>query len=510
MDDFQKISTRAWVYLFLILIIENTFLAAAWLAVGRYISVRWQMVALLGIEVILVLVSFLAANLLARWLLSPLKHLWQVVLNLAPKSTAPPPPDINNLHLGRELVANLTRQIYQLAAAGKASAPAAASKLDFISNNLPLPLFVIDESDKLQFTNAAAAEYLGRARDEMMGKSIYDLLDMSFASDETFEVWLKNARASAAVTKKSWDHVKLNLNDGQSTSQFDLAAYYNKGNASHFETILVLFDQTANYSSEDDQASFVALAVHELRNPLTMLRGYIEVLEEEVDDKSNLELTTDLQKMRASAQLLADYTNNILNVSRVDSDQLSLHLKSEDWPALVKKVVDSMSLRARVHGKKLEVNLANGLPPVGADSVSMSEVLTNLIDNAIKYSHSDKPITIASGLNHNGEVETTVNDYGIVIDPSVIGNLFQKFYRNHRSRSEASGTGLGLYLSKAFVEAHGGNIWVSSNEKDGTTFGFTVLPYDKVSEQQRTGAATADDIVRVPHGWIKNHSLYRR
>ncbi|MGH7237817.1 MAG: sensor histidine kinase, partial [Candidatus Saccharimonadales bacterium] len=248
--------------------------------------------------------------------------------------------------------------------------------------------------------------------------------------------------------------------------------------------------------------------VHELRNPLTMLRGYIEVLEEEVDDKSNLEFTTDLQKMRASAQLLAEYTNNILNVSRVDSDQLNLHLRSEDWSALVSRVTESMILRARVHGMEIKTNIAPNLPPAGVDSVSISEVLMNLIDNAIKYGAKTKTITISSNLNQSGEIETTVNDRGSVIDSAVIGNLFQRFYRSHRTRSQANGTGLGLYLSKALVEAHGGNIWISSNENEGTTAGFTVLPYTRIADEHKS--ENGNDIVRVPHGWIKNHSLYRR
>ncbi|MGH7239425.1 MAG: ATP-binding protein, partial [Candidatus Saccharimonadales bacterium] len=377
-----------------------------------------------------------------------------------------------------------------------------------VSNYLPLPIFVIDENDVVKFANSAAAEYLIKKKEDLVGRAIYDLLDMSFMDKDTLDAWLKDSRSSVAVAKKTWNRVKLNLEDGRATNQFDLAAYYNKGNANHFETILVLFDHTDSYGSDDDQANFLALAVHELRNPLTMLRGYIEVLEEEVDDKSNLEFTTDLQKMRASAQLLAEYTNNILNVSRVDSDQLNLHLRSEDWSALVSRVTESMILRARVHGMEIKTNIAPNLPPAGVDSVSISEVLMNLIDNAIKYGAKTKTITISSNLNQSGEIETTVNDRGSVIDSAVIGNLFQRFYRSHRTRSQANGTGLGLYLSKALVEAHGGNIWISSNENEGTTAGFTVLPYTRIADEHKS--ENGNDIVRVPHGWIKNHSLYRR
>ncbi len=507
MDDFQKLSRRAWFYLFLIFMVENAVLAAGWLAISRYVPRAWQLVTLLGAEIILIVISLVISRLTVSWLLSPLKMLWQAVLFLSPNGPAGT-TDADKLRFGRELVVNVTNQIYQLASVAKSSPKANHAKLDFIINNLPLPLLVIDEADNLKFVNAAAGQYLDKNPTEMLGGNLYDALDMSFANADTFETWLKQVRSGAAVATKKWNRVKLSLNEGKAKHQFDLVTYYNKSNPQHFETILVLVDQTERYSSEDDQASFVALAVHELRNPLTMLRGYIEVLEEEVDDKTNLELTTDLQKMRASAKLLTEYTNNILNVSRVDSDQLSLHLRSEDWAELVKSVVESMRLRARVHGLEIKLELADKLPPAGVDRVSASEIITNLIDNAIKYSGQKHPIVVSARLNQAGEIETTVQDFGVVIDPAVIGNLFQRFYRNHQSRSQVTGTGLGLYLCKALVEAHGGNIWISSSAEKGTIAGFTVQPYSKLAEAQKAGGA--DDIVRVPHGWIKNHSLYRR
>lgn len=507
MDDFQKISTRARLYLFILLIVENTLLAAGWLAVRVYVPLKWELPALLGGEVILVGLSLFVAIITSRWLLSPLQFIWRTVVALSPASHDVA-PDPEQLKLGRDLVANLTRQVYQLADVSAASAkkPSASGRLDFIAHNLPLPLLVIDELDNLKFANVAALKYLDKTPADLAHKQLYDVLDMSFHTEETFSQWLKQVRTDSAVAQNRWSRVRLNRSDGETDKQFDLTAYYNRANAQHFETILVLFDQTERYAADDDQASFVALAVHELRNPLTMLRGYIEILEEEVDDKTNIELTTDLQKMRASAKLLTEYTNNILNVSRVDSDQLSLHLKSENWPELIKSVVESMRLRAQVHGLKIELNLASDLPPVGVDRVSMSEVLTNLIDNAIKYSEGDHPITVTTGVNQNGEVETKVKNFGIVIGDDVIGNLFTRFYRNHRSRSQATGTGLGLYLSKSLVEAQGGSIWVTSSEHDGTTFGFTVMPFDKVADR----ASGDQEITRVPHGWIKNHSLYRR
>src|SRR5690606_39754881 len=126
----------------------------------------------------------------------------------------------------------------------------------------------------------------------------------------------------------------------------------------------------------------------------------------------------------------------------------------------------------------------------------------------IKYSDKNNRIVVRTFLRDDGMIETTVQDFGIGIDASIIGNLFEKFYRNHRSRAEVGGTGLGLYLSKAIVKAHGGQIWVQSKPGQGSIFGFTLQQYAKLADTQKT--ADNQGMRRVAHGWIKNHSFYRR
>jgi signal transduction histidine kinase len=214
-----------------------------------------------------------------------------------------------------------------------------------------------------------------------------------------------------------------------------------------------------------------------------------------------------MQKMRASSDQLTAFVNNILNVARVDADQLELKLQSEDWPTILKSAVEMISLRAKVRGITLKCRFATDLPPVGADRLSITEVINNLIDNAIKYSGTSHEIRIETRLNENGLVETTVQDFGVGVPSSVLPNLFTKFYRDHRNRAQIGGTGLGLYLSKAIVTAHGGSLFVRSQEGQGSTFGFTLVPYDKLGDAKKVGQA---DVTRSAHGWIKNHSLYRR
>ena len=303
----------------------------------------------------------------------------------------------------------------------------------------------------------------------------------------------------------------MSKDDNSLIGQCDIAAYYNRDNPSGAEFIVTLFDRTDKYNEDDDSLSFVAMAVHELRTPITMLRGYIEVFEEELDGKLDAELTSFMLKMDASAKHLSSFVSNMLNVARIDQNQLSLHLTEEQWPEVLKTSTADAELRARAHEKTIEYQFGDNLPTVAVDQVGMYEVMNNLLENAIKYGGESKNIIVKSALNKDGMVEVTVQDFGPGIPTSVLPNLFEKFSRNHRTRQQISGTGLGLYLSKAIISAHGGQIWVSSkegNQAEGTIFGFTLQPYSQLADELKDSGNK--EITRNAHGWIKNHSLYRR
>jgi signal transduction histidine kinase len=236
------------------------------------------------------------------------------------------------------------------------------------------------------------------------------------------------------------------------------------------------------------------------------MRGYIEVFSDELKDKLNTEQTTFMHNMSASAQQLTTFVSNILNAARVEQNALNLTLQEESWQEVLSSACRDMELRANVRSKQLETKIADDLPTVAIDKIAIYEVIANLIDNAIKYTHTDELITISS-YQKEDMVETTVTDKGVGISQSVIGHIFDKFYRAHHSKNSVGGTGLGLYLCRSIIDAHGGEIWVKSTEGKGSTFGFTLPVYssvaDKIKNEDNKG------IVRGAHGWIKNHSLYR-
>jgi len=238
------------------------------------------------------------------------------------------------------------------------------------------------------------------------------------------------------------------------------------------------------------------------------MRGYVEVFEEELEGTINPELTDYLHKLRISTDQLSAFVTNILNVVRVDENQLSFRLSENDWNTTLQQGSASMLSRAQVLGKIITFKISENLPTVAIDPVSITEVINNLLDNALKYSGNSKEIVVSASLNQEGFVETTVQDFGVGIPSNVVPNLFEKFYRNHRTRNQFGGTGLGLYLCKAIVSAHGGNIWVKSKPGEGSSFTFTIQPYASLADDNKN--SDNDGITRHAHGWIKNHSMYRR
>jgi signal transduction histidine kinase len=511
MDHFDKLLGQVQRHLFIVILLNNIVLIELWWANEQYFHLAsTTLLIILAATGVLMPVGFALSS--AGYLMRPLRALWQAIMHIAPGDHAVAAPNIDSLHLGRELVASLSAQIYQLATQAEHPAETQQKQFDtqarFITQNMPLPVFVLNNEQAVIFANEAAAHYLQIDIKDITGTNVYSLLDMSFPSTNTLDRWLNESRQNAATAINSWERVRLNVAETRPERLFDLAAYYNQANTNGFETMLVLFDHTEQYSQDDQAGSCMALAVHELRTPLTLLRGYIEVFEDELGKGLSPELTDFMQKMQASAEQLTAFVNNILNVARVDEDQLVLQLHEESWPTVVKRAVETMGLRAAVRGITLECQIADNLPPVGVDRVGIQEVINNLIDNAIKYSGESKKILIDIKLNDEGMVETAIQDWGVGIPASIVPNLFSKFYRDHHHRAQIGGTGLGLYLSKAIVSAHGGNIWVRSKEGQGSTFSFTIVPYAQLGEENK--GTNAKEITRSAHGWIKNHSLYRR
>ena len=509
MDHFQKLKRHINSLLIVSMLFSNILLITLVLGLHSYgIDILTAApIALLGILVFSVVISLQ----LSTKVLEPLKNVWQGILHVTAKSNFEEAPNLDKVRMGRELVTSLLLQVYDLASNSNTNNDGERREKIIQSANIvshmPLPLFVFNKDQLVTNASDAGLEYCQVQSSELFGKNLYESLQLEFPSDNTLEKWILQCQEQKVTDKTYWERVKVKLPDG-TDKRCDMAAYYNRDNPSGTEFIVTMFDRTKPYQQDDENVSFVALAVHELRTPLTMLRGYIEVFNDELGGKLSDEMTDFMSKMDLAAKQLAAFVNNILNVARIDENSLTLHLAESEWPAMLEGIVNDMRLKAKVHQMEIKLEIGNDLPKVAVDRVSIYEVINNLVDNAIKYSGDSNQIIIHTGVGKDGTVETTVQDFGIGIPESVVPNLFEKFYRNHRTKSQIGGTGLGLFLSKSLVNAHGGHVWVSSKEGEGSTFGFSLIPYERLSEERKN--AQNKEITRTAHGWIKNHSMYRR
>lgn len=454
-----------------------------------------------------IIFSILCGIMLTKSLTKPTRYIAQAVMHISPTEHLVAAPNMEELRLGRELASTLARQIYDYATATQAT-PADGATPAIILDQLPVAVIGLNDRGIITTVNSRALTVLKEERVAGEAFDSYFTLAQAIGTEVSLPEWLTTARTNSVTELKTWQKVEIkSLNQG-TLGYFDIAASFNKHSASGIETIITLYDHSDAYGDESAAISFIAMAVHELRTPVTILRGYIEAFDEEIDT-TNPQTMEYLHKMSASAQGLSSFISNILNVARINQNQLELKLAEGNWNTVLPEVIDGLRNRAAVHGKTIELRMEPDLPPAALDRLTISEVVTNLIDNAIKYSPDNATnIIVMSRRSTEGLIETTVQDFGVGIPASVMPNLFSKFTRNHRNQATIGGTGLGLYLSKAIVSAHHGHIWANSQENEGSTFGFTLLPYDQLAKDQQTN--NNENIVHTSHGWIKNHSMQRR
>ncbi len=511
MDHFTRLKRQIKQHVFLVILAANlSFLVTTWLSVDLFGADNYILLVVLCVLALVWAMIFSVT--VTDYSITPVRLLWQAILHVSPGHSNTPAPDIGKRQAGRELITSLCLQVYQLASGTErqgSSSQEGGKAASLIADSLPLPLFVVGKDQTIVYTNASAARYLGKTTADITGQNIYSVLDLSFPSNDTFDAWLEESKSKTVTASHSWERVRLKQADESKPLQFDMAAYYNKDNPSNVEVILALFDHTESYSQADNESSYLELAVHELRTPLTLLRGYIEVFEEELNNKLDPQMQEFMRKMQVAAERLSALVSNILNVARVEANQLTLQLHEENWANIVSAAAKDLAMRAGIHNKSIVCDIAPDLPTVAVDKLSIYEVINNLLDNAIKYSKgANQKIIVKTILTSEGLVETTVQDFGVGIPTNVLPHLFEKFSRNFHTSGQVSGTGLGLYLSKAIISAHGGNIWVRSKEGEGTTLGFTVKPYSMLAQELKN--SDNKDITREAYGWVKNHSLYRK
>lgn len=237
--------------------------------------------------------------------------------------------------------------------------------------------------------------------------------------------------------------------------------------------VVVLQDCTEQQKLENMRREFVANVSHELRTPLTSIKSYTETLiDGAIEDRETAERF--LSVIDSEADRMTRLVKDLLQLSRLDNQQLQWNMHEVDFVALVRSCVDKMQMEAMSKKHTLKSFVIGNVPLIVADSDRIEQVMINVISNAIKYTPENGEIIVYIGVRHS-EVYAKVTDTGIGIPEEDISRIFDRFYRVDKARSrDMGGTGLGLAIAKEIVEAHGGNINISSQLEKGTEVTVTI------------------------------------
>ncbi len=216
---------------------------------------------------------------------------------------------------------------------------------------------------------------------------------------------------------------------------------------------------------------FIGIASHELKTPVTSLKAYSQYVEGVLRKDGLLKQAELVGKMSSQIYKLQNLITDLLDVTKINGGKLQFNDDFFDFEQMVREVTDDLQLTTHTH----EIIL--NLQPTGmvwADKFRISQVLTNLITNGIKYSPDAKSIEVTTHVE-NGEVILSVIDSGIGISPEHQEHLFNRFYRVSGAKENIfTGLGLGLYISSEILKQEGGRIWVQSEEGKGSTFFFAI------------------------------------
>lgn len=236
-------------------------------------------------------------------------------------------------------------------------------------------------------------------------------------------------------------------------------------------SLLLVQDLTQVRRLETVRKDFISNISHELRTPLASLKALTETLQDGAisDPEAGPRF---LSRMVTEVDALTQMAQELLDLSRIESGQVELHLEPVPPNRLLLSAADRMKMQADRAGLALRVVCPDDLPNVAADQARLEQVLVNLIHNSVKFTRPGGQVTLLAS-SSDKEICFGVKDTGIGIPLEEIPRIFERFYRVDKSRS-GSGTGLGLSIARHIVEAHRGKIWVDSSEGQGSTFFFTI------------------------------------
>ncbi len=332
-------------------------------------------------------------------------------------------------------------------------------QLQTVLNGMVEGVLVTDADGRILLANARLRDFYG-ARGGVLGRSVLEAMHDA----ELDEVMAEAARTDSAVSRQ------ISVGRGGARILRVHAVRFPAGSGPRTGSLAVFHDVSELTRLEHVRRDFVANASHELRTPLTAIRGFAETILNNAS-LSSAEQRSYIEIIDRHARRLGNLVGDLLELSKIESREANLEFASVNVEALSRALVADAG--DRFSKQELEVR-SQGSVQAWADPLAVEQVLTNLLDNAVKYTEPGGRICLAIQ-GSDTWVQVRISDTGIGIPPSDLSHIFERFYRVDKARSRAlGGTGLGLSIVRHLVESLGGEISVESVLGEGTTFTFTL------------------------------------
>ncbi|BDU50028.1 ATP-binding protein [Haliovirga abyssi] len=348
--------------------------------------------------------------------------------------------------------------------------------MDNIIKSMINGIIVIDNENKIRVFNNMAEQLLKKRKRKVMYKSIIDTdLNKKFINEMV--------RLKVLTEKgKKVNEVEFEYEiDEDTTYPLGISTTLLKEENKILGIIFSLRDLRESKELQELRRvdklkdEFLSMVSHELRTPLTSIKAYTETLMfmvEDNDPETQLEFLTIINE---ESERLTRLINDVLDLSKIEAGKMSFILKAEDIGAIIRRIVKNMTGFAETKNIELIENIKENLPEVMIDKDRVMQVLTNLINNAVKFTPENGKIFVNADFENDKFLRISVKDTGIGIKEEDKGKVFEKFKQvDDILVREAGGTGLGLPICKNIIEYFGGKIWVDSVHGEGSTFQFTL------------------------------------
>jgi PAS domain S-box-containing protein len=355
------------------------------------------------------------------------------------------------------------------------------SASDELLDTLPDAVLQLDCQHHVVAANATACRVTGYPADRLIGSECRTLLKAR--SRDGRPVWAEGWHPSTrlrSVRSMPEQEITIRTASGRDLKTFVAGSYQRDGDGTLTGIVLVLREAGRRAHQAATGIEIVSTVSHELRSPLTSVKGYTSLLLNRWGRLKDDQKQMMLEQVNHDADRVTRLVTELLDISRLETGRLVLRPQLVDLARLAATVVEKVKLEY----PELEAQLAfsDNFPKVYADPDKIEQVLTNLVENACKYASLKGLSVIGEASGTGDEVSVTVSDQGEGIPAADLHKLFDKFYR--RSEGRPTGSGLGLWISRGLVEAHNGRLVVESNPGQGTSFRFT-LPLVEPEELNR-------------------------